>query len=184
MSARRAAAVCGVTRFAVRAWMDRGLLPEPPWTVQQLRQVSDAAEPRPGPRAPHGTRARWSHGCGCPQCRQAQNDTGRAYGRAGAQDRLPVEVRQRLLDGIYAGRSFRTILRDLGLTPNQVWGLTKSDEQWAGALETALTATRRDDLKHGTTAAYVGGCVCSECREHQRSGWPKTSRDPLANVSQ
>jgi hypothetical protein len=44
MSARRAAAVCGVTRFAVRAWIDRGLLPEPPWTAQQLRRVSDAAD--------------------------------------------------------------------------------------------------------------------------------------------
>ena len=45
-SARQAAAVCGVTRFAVRAWIDAGLLP--PWTVQ-LRQVNDAAGPRPGP---------------------------------------------------------------------------------------------------------------------------------------
>jgi hypothetical protein len=23
----------------------------------------------------------------------------------------------------------------------------------------------RDDLEHGTTSAYVHGCVCSECRE-------------------
>jgi hypothetical protein len=46
--------------------------------------------------------------------------------------------------------------------------LTKTDDQWAGALEAALTASRRDNLKHGTTAAYVRGCVCSECREHQR----------------
>jgi hypothetical protein len=167
-SARRAAAVCGVTRFAVRAWIDRGLLPEPPWTAQQLRQVSDAAGSRPGPQAPHGTRARWSHGGGCPQCRQAQNDTGRTYGRVRAQARLPVEVRQQLLDAIYAGQPFRTTLRDLGLTPNQVWGLTKSDEGWATALEAALTASRRVDLQHGTNAAYAKGCICKECREHQR----------------
>ena len=31
-----------------------------------------------------------------------------------------------------------------------------------------LTATRRDDLRHGTNAGYVAGCVCQECREHQR----------------
>jgi hypothetical protein len=166
-SARRAAGICGVTRFAVRAWIDRGLLPDPPWTARQLRQIRDASEPRPGPQALHGTRARWSHGCDCPQCRQAQNDTGRAYGRARAQDRLPVEVRQRLLDAVYVGQPFRQVLRDLGLTPNQVWGLTKTDDQWASALETALAATRRDDLKHGTTAAYVRGCVYKECREHQ-----------------
>jgi hypothetical protein len=120
-SARRAAAICGVTRFAIRAWMDRGLLPVPPWTAQQLRQVRDAKELRPGPQAPHGTRARWSYGCGCPQCREAQNDTGRVYGRVKARDRLPVEVRERLLDAIYAGQPFRTILRDIGPTPSQVW---------------------------------------------------------------
>ena len=53
------------------------------------------------------------------------------------------------------------------LTSNQVWGLTKTDEEWSTALEKALTATRRDDLKHGTNAAYVAGCVCLDCREHR-----------------
>jgi hypothetical protein len=61
-----------------------------------------------------------------------------------------------------------SVLRDLGLTSNQVWGLTKTDQEWSEKLDTALTATRRDDLKHGTNAAYVHGRVCSECREHQR----------------
>jgi hypothetical protein len=167
-SARQAAAVCGVTRFAVRAWIDSGLLPEPPWTVQQLKKIRDSAGFRPGPQAPHGTRARWSHGCACPRCRQAQNDTARAYGRSRAQHRLSVEVRQRLLDAIYAGQPFRAILRDLGLTPNQVWGLTSTDDPWSSQLEAALMATRRDDLMHGTTAAYVRGCVCSECRALER----------------
>jgi hypothetical protein len=60
-STRRAAAVCGVTRFAVRGWIDRGLLPGPPWTVPQLERTRDAAGLRPGPQSPHGTRARWSH---------------------------------------------------------------------------------------------------------------------------
>jgi hypothetical protein len=77
-------------------------------------------------------------------------------------------VRQQLLEAIYSGQSFRTVLRDLQLTPNQVWGLTRTDEAWCTKLEAALTTTRRDDLAHGTNAAYVAGCVCSECREHQR----------------
>jgi hypothetical protein len=77
-------------------------------------------------------------------------------------------VRQQLLDAIYGGQPFRESLRDLGLTPNQVWGFTKTDEEWSSALEAALTAARRGDLEHGTNAAYVHGCVCSECREHQR----------------
>jgi hypothetical protein len=60
------------------------------------------------------------------------------------------------------------VLRDLGLTANQVCGLTKTDDEWSTAIEAALTATGRGDVKHGTNAAYVAGCVCKECREHQR----------------
>jgi hypothetical protein len=72
------------------------------------------------------------------------------------------------LDAIYAGRSFGPIPRDLGLTSNRVWGLTKTDEEWSAALDAALMATRRADLEHGTNAAYVQGCVCKECRDYQR----------------
>jgi hypothetical protein len=97
-----------------------------------------------------------------------QRDAARARGRRKAQERLPPEVRQRLLDAIYAGQSFRRVLGDLGLTSNQIWGLTKTDPEWLAALDAALAATR-DDLDHGTNAAYVAGCVCKECREHQRS---------------
>ena len=54
-----------------------------------------------------------------------------------------------------------------------MWGLTKTDEAWSTVLEAALTTTRRNDLEHGTNAAYVQGCVCSECREHQRERMAK-----------
>jgi hypothetical protein len=92
---------------------------------------------------------------------------GHADGRK-AQQRLPADVRQQLLDAIYRGRPFRTVLRELELA-NQVWGLTKTDEEWSTALEAALTASRRGDFQHGTNAAYVHGCVCSECRQHQQT---------------
>jgi hypothetical protein len=118
--------------------------------------------------AAHGTLARLNSGCSCNLCRRAHSDAERARGRARAQKRLPVELRQHLLDAIYAGQPFRTVLRDLGLTSNRVFGLTRTDERWSTALEAALMATRREDLKHGTNAAYVAGCVCSECRAHQR----------------
>ena len=105
----------------------------------------------------------------CDQCRQAQIDAAaRARGRARAQARLPVEVREELLDAICSDRSFGTVLRDLGLTSSQVFGLAKTDDGWSPALENASTATRRADLKHGPTPAYVRGCVCSECRKRQR----------------
>ena len=176
LSLRQAAGACNVSPPVVRRWLSLGLLSAPPWTVEQLRRVRDVTDPqrhRLGSGAAHGTMARWNSGCSCARCRQMQSDAARARGRRKAQERLSPEMRQRLLDAICAGKPFRRALRDLGLTSNQIWGLTKTDGQWAGALETALTATRRDDLKHGTTAAYVRGCVCSECREHQRQRMAK-----------
>jgi hypothetical protein len=96
-----------------------------------------------------------------------QSHSARERGRARAQTRLPVEVREQFLAAIYAGRPFRQVLRDLGLTSNQVWGLTNTDPGWSAALEAALTAARWGDVEHGTNAAYVRGCVCHECREYQ-----------------
>jgi hypothetical protein len=136
--------------------------------LEQLHAVGDAQDPGPRSQAPHGTTARWNDGCSCATCRGAHSENARVRKRTKAQARLPIDIRQKLLAAIYAGQPFRTVLGGLGLTSNQVWGLTKTDEQWAAALEAALTATRRDDLQHGTNAAYVQGCVCSECRDRQR----------------
>ena len=80
----------------------------------------------------HGTLTRWLEGCDCGRCRQAQNDAARARFRSRAQERLPGGE---LLDAIYSGQPFRTVIRDLGLTPNQVWQLTKTDDEWSAALE-------------------------------------------------
>jgi hypothetical protein len=85
-------------------------------------------------------------------------------------------TRELLLAAIYDGRPFRAIIRDLGLTSNQVWGLIKTDQEWSEKLDAALMATRRDDLQHGTNPAYVCGCVCHECREHQRERMAKNRR--------
>jgi hypothetical protein len=170
-SVRRAAAACNVSAPVVRRWLALGLIPEPPWTLQQLESVRGLTDPegsRRGTRAAHGTMARWNAGCSCAECRQLQSGQARARGRRKAQDRLPADVRQQLLNAIYEGRPFRTVLSELDLTPNQVWGLTKTDKEWSAALEAALTASRRGDLQHGTNAAYVQGCVCRECRQHQQ----------------
>ena len=169
-SVRQAAAACNVTPPVIRRWLSLGLLHGPPWTLKQLHQIRDETDPegrRRGPQVPHGTMTRWNDGCSCAQCRQAQNAAAKARFRRKAQERLPADVRQKLLDAIYGGEPFRQILRDLGLTSNQVWGLTKTDAEWSDMLEAALTASRRVDLQHGTNAAYVAGCVCGECRSHQ-----------------
>jgi hypothetical protein len=124
---------------------------------------------------PHGTLTRWLEGCDCDRCREAQNDAAKARFRRKAQQRLPAEMRQQLLVAIYGGQPFRSALHELELTSDQVWGLARTDDKWSEKLEAALTATRRDDLQHGTNAAYVRGCVCKECREHQRRRMDRNS---------
>ena len=128
-SVRQAAAVCNVTPPVVRRWLSLGLIPEPPWTRQQLHQIRDETDPqgrRRGPQVAHGTLTRWLEGCDCDRCREAQNDAARARFRRRAQERLPVELRKQLLDAIYNGQPFRTVLRDLCLTSNQVCGLVSA----------------------------------------------------------
>jgi hypothetical protein len=159
--------------WRIKVWTNSGGNPEPAWgTLQMLRQA-----------AAHGTLARWNNGCSCVLCRRAHSDDQRTRGRARAQKRLSVQLRQQLLNAIYAGQPFRAVLGDLGLTSNQVWGLTKTEQEWSAALEAALTAARRGDLRHGTNAAYVHGCVCSECREHQRVRMAKTAASSRHLVS-
>ena len=63
----------------------------------------------------------------------------------------------------------RTVL--VGLPDSALYqarDLTRTDPEWREQLDATLMATRRDDLEHGTNAAYVQGCACNECRNHQR----------------
>ena len=167
-SVRQAALASGVSPFVVRRWISQGLLDEPPWTLDEVQRVRDTQHPGSRSQAAHGSTARWNEGCACAVCRRAHSNDARVRKRARAQARLPAKVQQKLLAAIDDGQHFRATLRDLGLTPNQVWGFTMTDEEWSTSLEAALMATRRDDLKHGTNAAYVAGCVCGDCRDHQR----------------
>ncbi len=186
-SIRMAVAACNVTPIVVRRWIARGWLRQPPWTLRQIHEVrdlDDAGRRLRGSGAAHGTETRSTPGCNCGLCCKAKADAVRAGDRRRAHKRLSPGVRQQLLDAIYAGRPFRAIVIDLGLTSNQVWGLTKTGEHWAAALEAALMASRRDDLQHGTSAAYVQGCVCSDCRAHQRIRMDRREQREHASSSQ
>jgi hypothetical protein len=168
ITVRAAAGACGVTPTAVRGWLADGRIGDPPWTVEQLENVRDRPSSRArGANAAHGTVVRYAEGCSCDRCRTAESDWARDRERAKADTRLPESTRQQLLDQLLAGQSFPAVLGDLGITANLVWGRARRDPEWAADLDAVLLATRREELKHGTHAAYVRGCVCPDCRAHQ-----------------
>jgi hypothetical protein len=168
ITVRAAAGACGVTPTAVRGWLADGRIGDPPWSVEQLESVRDRPGSRAGgARAAHGTVVRYAEGCSCDRCRIAEKDWARDRERAKADTRLPESTRQQLLDQLLTGQSFQAVLRDLGITANLVWGRARRDPEWAADLDAVLLATRREELEHGTNAAYVQGCVCPDCRAHQ-----------------
>jgi hypothetical protein len=80
-------------------------------------------------------------------------------------------VRQQLLDAIYSGQPFKQILRDLGLTSNQVWGLTKTDQEWFDKLEAALMATRRTTSSTELTPPMWPAVSSANAAVIKGSGW-------------
>ena len=134
----------------------------------------DAQDPSPRTQAPHGTTARWNAGCGCVTCRRAHSDIARIRKRAKADARLPVEVRQQLLDQINAGQPFKAALRDLGLTPNRVWGLAQTDEEWSTALEAAVWPHAETPSSTGPTPRTSRAASAKSAGSTSASGWAGT----------
>jgi hypothetical protein len=126
----------------VMRWLSLGLTPGPPWTLQQSHNVRDMTDTRGrrrrGPQLADGTMTRWNEGCSCNPMSPGRERRCQGPRTTRAQKRLPAEVRQQLLDAIYSGQPFRTVLRDVGRTSNQVWGFTKTDQEWSERLEAAL----------------------------------------------
>ena len=89
-----------------------------------------------------------------------------------------VEAIQQMADpGTLSEATDGTFIRDtfsgatgvpMPLFPPRTRAWDWTDQGWSTALEAALTAARRDDLQHGTNAAYTNGCACRDCREHQQ----------------
>jgi hypothetical protein len=46
------------------------------------------------------------------------------------------------------------------------YGGLRSNEAWSSALKAALIATRRDNLVHGTNAAYVAAAAYGQGNDH------------------
>jgi len=95
--------------------------------VEQRRSSASTGADRSFPQASEaasGARHNraMNNGSSCAECRRGDSDRERACKRALSQGRLPVEVRQQLLEAIYDDQPFRTVLLDLSLTSNQVLG--------------------------------------------------------------
>jgi hypothetical protein len=50
-----------------------------------------------------------------------------------------------------------------------------NQEWWSTALKTGLMATRQEDLRHGTTGAYVARCLCRRVESTSGCRWLRTA---------
>jgi hypothetical protein len=167
ITVRAAAGACGVTPTAVRGWLADGRIGDPPWTVEQLESVRDRPSSRArGAKAAHGTVVRYAEGCSCDRCRTAEM-IGRGTGNERRQTPVSLSRLASSFSPSYSLATFHAVLRDLGITANLVWGRARRDPDWAADFDAVLLATRREELEHGTNAAYVQGCVRPDCRAHQ-----------------
>lgn len=112
----------------------------------------------------HGTSSRWRLGCRCDDCWEAHRVHQRAERRAKSIAALRPH-RAKILRALAHGRSVDEALLGTGLTPGNLYGIAKWDQEWAAQLDSALLAGRDPRLRHGTEVAYkVGRCRCPECR--------------------
>ena len=67
-----------------------------------------------------------------------------------------------------------TVLNELGLSSNQVWGLTKTDREWSEQLEAALTATVGTTSSPALTPRMWRAASAANAGGTSGSGWPRT----------
>ena len=99
-----------------------------------------------------------------------------------AQERLPGDVRRQLATTCDLRQEAIPSLRYLGLTPNQVWGLIKTDEQWSSRRQVnARTWPAQFDAVGPPSRSwpYAPGCVffIVSTGRHWRGAATTRSRD-------
>jgi hypothetical protein len=82
-------------------------------------------------------------------------------------------VRQQLLDAIYAGHPFRTVLRDLDLTPNQGLGVDQDQRGWVTRwMEFAVFLIFAIPILLYVASLRLNPWVkCSKCNKPKIKGW-------------
>ena len=162
-----AARTLGVTAATIRLWVQKGWLPQGPWTHHQLSKAATKSRQAlgPGSTAEHGTTSRWRAGCDCDACRTAHN-TDITARRNAARAATLAPILDELLERLAAGDDYGRALADLGTNGNLIGGHRRWDPDFARQLDDALMTGRDPNLRHGTASGWRARCRCPECREH------------------
>lgn len=178
---KAAARVVGVSPPTIKAWVSKGWLTAPPWSRESLFNASEQGRQRQGrgSTAPHGTPARWRHGCQCSLCKAANAQDTKTYHRE-QRHKWWANRKGPLVQAILDGASYRQALTEIGVTAQAVSAYRKLNPAFAEDLDNALILTRDPALAHGTHYAWRQGCRCPECRTHHNTNanTDKTRRRP------
>jgi predicted transcriptional regulator len=84
--------------------------------------------------------------------------------------RLAPALAAQLVERMRAGSTIAAAAAELGISDRTVHRAARDDPALAAAIKNASKARRRAQYQpHGTTASYLRGCRCAECREEHRA---------------
>jgi predicted transcriptional regulator len=84
--------------------------------------------------------------------------------------RLTAESAAQLVERVRAGATIAAAAAEIGISDRTVQRAARDDPALAAAIANASRARRRAQYQpHGTTASYLRGCRCPQCREEHRA---------------
>jgi predicted transcriptional regulator len=84
--------------------------------------------------------------------------------------RLTAESAAQLIARVRAGATIAAAAAEIGISDRTVQRAARDDRALSAAIASASRARRRAQYQpHGTTASYLRGCRCAQCREEHRA---------------
>ncbi|MCC2280867.1 hypothetical protein LKL35_36705 [Streptomyces sp. ET3-23] len=112
----------------------------------------------------------WRLGCGCDDCLAWHNADSRDRRRAVADAAFPAQRRRQVLELVAAGKvgSIEEAAALAEVTPGQVFGLARRDEEFRAALDEAAVVLCVGGDLCGRPRGYRTGCRGTACRRAHR----------------
>jgi hypothetical protein len=139
------------------------------WTGAALIAAADT-DPPALDHSRYAPSTLWRLGCGCDDCLARHNADSRTRRRAAADAAFPEQRRRQVLELVSAGDvpTIEEAAARAEVTPGQVFGLARRDDDFRAALDEAAVALCVGGDRCGRPSGYRQGCRGTMCRRAHR----------------